>query len=441
MTQAQRRQRILKLALPIIGGMTSQNVLNLVDTAMVGVLGDTSLAGVGLGGFANFLLSAFVLGLGAGVQAMAARRVGQGDIHIAAVPLNGGLLLALGAAVPWSICLVALAPHYFPWLTSDPQVLAEGVPYLQARLVAMTALSMNYAFRGFWNAVDKSMLYMRTLIVMHASNIVLNWVFIFGNLGAPELGSLGAGIASSVSTFVGVGSYFLLGMRHARSSGFLRGIPDRRTIRTMVRLAVPAGAQQFFFAAGMTVFMGIVARVGTRELAAAKVLVDLILVGVLPGLGFGLAAASLVGQALGRGEPEDAKRWGYDVVRIAIATVFILALPAAIGPQWILRVFLHDPATLELARLPMRLVAIFLAFDVAGVVLMNALIGAGDTRRAMLVGTSLQWLLFLPVAYVVGPLFQLGLTAIFIANIVYRQLQSIVFLGIWKRGAWTQVKV
>ncbi|MDH4282081.1 MAG: MATE family efflux transporter, partial [Myxococcales bacterium] len=140
-----RRRRILALALPIIGGMLSQNVLNLVDTAMVGTLGDAALAGVGLGGFANFLLSAFILGLSAGVQAMAARRVGEGRRDETAIPLNGGLLLAVVIAIPWSVLLIALAPKYFPLLAADPSVVEQGVPYLRARLFAMFAMGMNFA--------------------------------------------------------------------------------------------------------------------------------------------------------------------------------------------------------------------------------------------------------------------------------------------------------
>ena len=87
------------MALPIIVGMLSQNVLNLVDTAFVGALGDNALAGVGLGGFLNFLTSVLVLGISAGVQAMASRRVGEGRRDQAAVALNGGLLIVLGFAV------------------------------------------------------------------------------------------------------------------------------------------------------------------------------------------------------------------------------------------------------------------------------------------------------------------------------------------------------
>ena len=441
MTTRERRRRILHLALPIIGGMISQNVLNLVDTGMVGVLGDEALAGVGLGGFLNFLLTAFILGLSAGVQAMAARRVGEGRDDETAIPLNGGLLLAICAGVPLSAFLIWTAPSFFPWVADDPRVVEVGVPYLQSRLVAMTAMGMNFAFRGYWNAIDRSMLYMSTLIVMHVANIFLNWVLIFGNLGMPEYGATGAGIASAIATWIGAFSYIVLGFVHARGAGFLRGLPSADTIRTIIRVTLPAGAQQFFFAAGMTAFMAIMAEVGTRELAASKVMVDLLLVGVLPGLGFGIACASLVGQALGRGDPDDAVQWGWDVVKVSTVVVALIALPAILVPEAILGIFLHDPETLALATLPMRLIAIFIATDTIGLVLMNALIGAGATKRVMIIATSLQWLLFLPAAYLVGPVLGWGMLAIWIANIVYRQLQSVAFAIEFKRGTWTEIEV
>jgi len=421
--------------------MLSQNVLNLVDTAMVGTLGDAALAGVGLGGFANFLFSAFVLGLSTGVQAMAARRVGEGRLAETAIPLNGGLLLALTIAVPWSALLISLAPEYFPLLTGDTAVVEQGVPYLQARLFAMFAMGMNFAFRGYWNAVDKSILYMRTLISMHVVNIFLNWVLIFGNLGAPELGAAGAGVASAIATVFGTASYFLLGRSYARGAGFLHGLPSRETMSTIIRLAAPAGLQQFFFAAGMTVFLMLVARMGTPELAATKVIIDLILVGILPGIGFGLAAASLAGQALGRGNAEDAKQWGWDVTKIAILVVGALSIPAVLVPEWLLSGFIHEPSTLALAKNPLRLVAGFLFLDAVGMVLMNALMGVGDTKRVMLIGTGFQWLIFLPAVYVVGPVMGLGLVVVFAAQVIYRGFQSLTFALMWKQGRWQSIEI
>ncbi len=441
MIETARRRRITGLALPIIGGMVSQNVLNLVDTAMVGSLGDAALAGVGLGSFVNFMATAFITGMAAGVQAMAARRVGQGRESESAVPLNGGLLLAAALAIPSSVVLVLLAPTIFPLLEDDPAVVADGTIYLQMRLIAMLAVGMNFAFRGYWNAVDRSRLYLRTLLVMHVTNIALNYVLIFGKLGLPELGVMGAGIGTAASTFVGTVYYFALGRRHARDAGFLSGLPDRATLAQMLRLSVPAGLQQFFFAAGMTVFFILVGMVGTQELAAANVLVNLMLVALLPGLGFGIAAASLVGQALGRGDHADARQWGWDVVKMAALTMGVLALPALLVPDLLLAPFIHNADTLALAEGPLRLVAATLAVEAVGMVLLNALLGAGDSRIVMVVSIGIQWFVQLPLVWFVGPWLGGGLVAIFAVYVGARAGLAGVFATVWARGAWGRIEV
>jgi putative MATE family efflux protein len=421
--------------------MVSQNVLNLVDTAMVGTLGDGALAAVGLGGFLNFLTSAFVLGLAAGVQSMASRRVGEGRYERAAVPLNGGLLLSVALAVPWSAFLFFATPHLYTALNDDPAVVSAGGPYLRARLVAMTAMGMNFAFRGYWNATNRTMLYLRTIVLMHVLNVGLNWVLIFGKFGAPELGAAGAGVASAIATYVGTCSYLYLGFRHARSEGFFHRIPDRETLRTIVRVSAPSSLQQVFFAAGMTAFFWIVGRVGTPQLAATHVLVHLMLVGILPGLGFGLASASLVGQALGRGDSRDAHQWAWDVARVTGLVVAVIAAPAVLFPETILAVFIHDPETRSLAVGPLRLLAVFMPLDAVGMVMMHSLIGAGDTRRTMIVSIGLQWALFLPVAYLCGPVLGLGLMAIWAANVVYRLLLGACCAALWRKGQWSRIRL
>ncbi|MCB9758743.1 MAG: MATE family efflux transporter [Alphaproteobacteria bacterium] len=436
-----RKRRILTLALPIVGGMVSQNVLNLVDAAMVGVLGDAALAATGLGSFAFFMSMAFITGLSSGVQAMSARRLGEGREDQTAIPLNGGLILALGLGLPLTVLLFHAAPDLYPLLIDDPEVIEIGTPYFQARLIGLTAVGMNFAFRGYWNGVNLSRLYMRTLVLMHAVNIFLNWVLIFGKLGMPAYGAVGAGMATAASTWVGMIYYVYMGLRYARGAGFLRGLPDAGTIRTMLRLAVPSGLQQFFFAAGMTALFRIVALVGTAEVAAANILIQLLLVAILPGIAFGLAAASLVGQALGRGDTADARRWGWEVVRLAALIVGVIALPGLFAPELILMGFLHDPETLALASAPLRILAAFMAVDTVGMVLLNALLGAGDTRKVMLVSVGMQWFLFLPAAYLIGPVLGYGLLGIFVAQAAYRGVQALIFAGIWHWGRWYEIDV
>lgn len=436
-----RRARILGLALPIIGGMISQNVLNLVDTAMVGQLGDAALAGVGIASFVNFMAFAFVTGMAAGVQAMAARRKGEGADSETAVPLNGGLLLAAVISIPASAILFWLVPSFFPWFENDPEVVALGGDYLQCRLVAMVAVGMNFAFRGYWNAVDRSRLYLRTLLVMHVVNIALNYVLIFGKLGFPALGVVGAGLGTAISTFVGTAYYFWLGMKHARDAGFLRGLPDRGTLGRMLKLSGPAGLQQLLFAAGMTVLFTLIGKIGTAELAAGNVLVNLMLVAILPAIGFGIASATLVGQALGRGQVDDARGWGWDVCKLAMAVLVVLGLPGLVFPELILGVFIHNPETLALAVAPLRIVAATLVFEAVGMVLLNAHLGAGATRRVMGVSIGIQWGLQLPMVWFAGVYLGWGLTAVFAVQVIARVIQAAFFALSWKGDGWSKVEV
>jgi putative MATE family efflux protein len=389
---------------------------------------------------------AFVTGLAAGVQAMASRRKGEGRDSETAVPLNGGLVMVVVLSIPLSIGLIIAAPYFFPVLNSDPNVVDIGVPYLQSRLVAIVAVGSNFAFRGYWNGVSMSRLYLRTIVVMHVCNVVISYILIFGALGAPELGATGAGVGTAISTFIGTAYYFYLGAKHARAGGFLRGIPSWETMRSMIRLSVPSGVQQTFFAAGLTVFFVIVGKVGTVDLAAAAVLINITLVAILPGLGLGLAAASLVGQALGRKDADEAEAWGWDVVRVAAVVMGVLGLPMLIAPQLILAPFFdasipREAAALELAQLPLRLVGATIIFDAVGMVLLNALIGAGATRVAMIVSIVAQWGVFLPIAYLVGPILGGGLLAIWIAQIAYRSGLGVVLALMWRRRSWASIEL
>jgi putative MATE family efflux protein len=420
--------------------MVSQNVLNLVDTAMVGTQGDAALAAVGLGSFANFVAMAFITGMSAGVQAMSARRKGEGREDTLAVPLNGGLLLALGLSVVASAVLWALTPVLFPLLSPDPAVVEIGVPYLRARLLGMAAVGLNFAFRGYWNGVGRSGNYLMASITIHSANILLNYGLIHGHFGLPQLGAVGAGVATTISVYLGTAVYGAQAWREARGAGFLRGLPDRETLRTMVRLAVPAGVQQELIALGFLAYFRVVAAVGTQELAAAQVLQNLYLVAMLPGLGLGLAGASLVGQALGRKDASDAKRWGWEVAGTAAVVMVGLGLPGLFFPEPLLAVFLQDPATRALAVLPLRLAAASLLVDAVGIVLLNAMLGAGAARTSLAVGAGCQWLLGLPLAILLGPVAGYGLVGLWASQVIWRTVQAVTLALLWRRGDWARAR-
>ena len=436
-----RRQRIVILALPIIGGMVSQNLLNIVDTAMVGFLGDAALAAVGLGGFVVFMCQALILGISTGVQTSAARRKGEGSPERAAALLNTALVIVLVVAPLFSIVLMQMAGPVYPYLNADPEVITRGVPYLEWRLGAIVFVGMNFAFRGYWNALDLSRLYMSTLIVMHATNIVLNYVLIFGKFGAPALGVTGAGMASALSMVVGTVVYFYLGLKHVRKDGFLRCMATRSETVSLIRVTIPAGVQQLFFAAGLVAMFWIIGRIGTPELAAANVLVTVLLFAILPGLGLGLACATLVGQALGKREPDDAYRWAWDVTKVTVVLLTVLGLPMWLVPDLVSSIFIHEDSTRELARWPMRIMGLTMPIEAIGFAFMHGLLGAGDARRVMFVSIGTQWLLFLPLAFVIGPLLGYGLLGVWLWQGVTRAIQSTLFFTMWKSRKWQHIEV
>ncbi|MBT3536572.1 MAG: MATE family efflux transporter [Rhodospirillaceae bacterium] len=436
-----RLNRIGHLALPLVGAMMSQTVLNLVDTAMVGFLGTDALAGVGTGSFVAFMATALVMGLSSGVQAMAARRVGEGRGNESAVPLTGGLVLALLVGLPLTIVLLALSASIFPLINSTPGVVNAGLPYYDALLLSITAVGMNFAFRGYWTGTSQSRVYMYVLLFIHVANAAISYTLIFGKFGMPELGTRGAGLGTTIALFLGTAIHFVLAWKRARKNGFLRRIPRRETMATMLQLAIPTAIQEFLFAAGFTAIFWIVGRMGTAETAGTNVLITMALVAILPAVGLGLAALTLVSEALGRNEPDEAYRWAWDVTKVAVVSLGLIGLPALLVPDLILAGFIYDPDVIAMTRPSLRLMGGTMFIDGIGLVLLHALLGAGAAKQVMVVSVGSQWLVGLPLAWLVGPQLGLGLFSVWTTQALYRTIQAAVFVELWRRRGWAGIKV
>jgi MATE family multidrug resistance protein len=286
-----------------------------------------------------------------------------------------------------------------------------------------------------------SRVYMQTLIIMHACNIILNYALIFGHFGAPALGVTGAGMASAISMSIGTLVYMFLGFRHVAEGCFLRCMATRAETLSLVRVSIPAGLQQFFFAAGLVVMFWIIGQIGTPELAAANVLVTVLLFAILPGLALGIACATLVGQALGKRDPDDAYQWTFDVAKLTVVLLTVLGLPMLMVPDLVSSIFIHESTTRDLARWPMRLMGLTLPIEAVGFAFMHGMLGAGDARRVMLVSIGTQWLLFLPLAFVIGPVLGYGLIGVWVWQGVTRATQSWLFLSMWRGRGWQKIEV
>lgn len=440
--QGGRVRRILAIGVPILGGMGSSALLSLVDTAMVGWLGSAELAAVGLGSFASWIYLGFFQGLTIAVQALVSRRVGQGRIDEAGASLNAALIL-LGLVAPTSAAVLWWAtPTLFALLNDDPAVLAAGVPYLRWVIAQSLFTGAIYSFNGFWNGIGRSRMYIAPLVVMHVTNAVLAYALIFGHFGLPAMGTEGAGLATALASVVGCVLYLILAHRHARPLGFMRARPTRDEIGAVMRLAIPGGLQQLFDTLALTLMYRIVGAIGTVELASYAVLINLVGLVGLPAFALGSAGAALVGQALGRSNVDDASRWAWDVLRVGAVGLALIGVPFWLLPDLIASIWLHEPAALDVARTPMRILGAMIVINGAGYMLAAMLNGAGDVRRVTWVNLVTQWLWLLPGAWLFGPVLGFGLLGVWCMHqFGFRALQSVIYVLIWRRRRWAHVQL
>lgn len=441
MITKQRIKEILNLALPVTVGLSSSFVMAMIDLAMVGRLGTAAVAAVGLGGFSYALISAFLAGVTPAVQGIVSRRIGEGASGPKCVPLNGGILLALAVGIPVSALCWWLAPMYFSLISSDPEVVAQGTPYLRALLVGLTATGIDNAFQGHWAGVGRTRVYMLNILFVNALHVALNYVFIFGHLGVPAMGVSGAGVASSISVFVSMLIYIVVTAKAYRGEGFLTRKPDAPLVTSMVRIGIPAMMEAGFFALGFVVFYWIVGHIGTPELAATNVLVRISILMDLFAQALGMASITLVSRTLGEGDPEGAAAWGWDVAKIGVLWITLLGAPLVVAPEFCLSLFLTDPATVQLAILPARLTGATLGLASLIYIFASTLMSLGDGKRVLLVSFATQWILFLPAVWLVGVTLQGGLLGITLVQLAYGALATSLITLIWRDGRWKQIRL
>ncbi|MEJ2756308.1 MAG: MATE family efflux transporter, partial [Gammaproteobacteria bacterium] len=177
------------------------------------------------------------------------------------------------------------------------------------------------------------------------------------------------------------------------------------------------------------------------EVAVAHALVTLMLFMILPAMGIGMAAATLVSQALGQGEPEEAYWWAWRTSMVCIAILFIPGLLLITVPDAVLSLFFHKPALIELGRTPLQLTGWMVGVEAIVMILPQALLGAGASQVVMRITVLSQWGMFLPLAWAIGPWSGHGLWAIWILHSVYRLMTAIIFAYYWIRKDWQRIHV
>jgi MATE family multidrug resistance protein len=161
----------------------------------------------------------------------------------------------------------------------------------------------------------------------------------------------------------------------------------------------------------------------------------------MPAGGLGIAGATLVGHSLGAEEKENAHIWGWEVVRVSVIILATIGLPLWIAPEFVLRLFTPDQALIDLGATPLRILGLGIGFEVAAIIFTQTLLSAGASKQVMLTNLLMQWVIFLPLAWLLGPTLGFGLTGIWLLQAAQRITLSLIYGAIWHKRHWAHINV
>lgn len=439
-------RRLLALALPILFQNLITNSLGLVDTFMVGTMGQGPLAGVTLANIPVFVVQLMMFGIQSGSSVLISQYRGKGDTESINRVMGIGIYAAGFIGLVFALVMGFFPLQFMTLFGDDPQVVATAARY--ARIVGWS-----YFFDSFvqvYNGVHRAMgdpkrgLYI--LGVSMACNTFLNWVFIFGNLGAPQLGVEGAALATLLARVlacaIAVGWAVLDKQFKLEPALLFR--PGGEMVRRFVRFATPVMCNETFWGLGTSIFPTIMGHMeGSEEILAAYAIAgnitNLCTVGVFAIAG---TAAILVGQEIGSGRADQVRSLG--ALLDALAFLFGMAAGAAFLALLHLLVipvlyplFKLTPSAGDICTMMLTMVFVFLplrSFDTTNIV--GVLRGGGDVKMATLIDLTPLWVVALPIAALSGLVFRLGIFWVYLGMMSESLVKS--FVGLWRfrSGKW-----
>ena len=389
----------LALAAPLAAANLAQMAMAVTNTVMVGRLGAMPLAAAGLGGMLYFTGGVMLQGVLSAVAPLTAHALGAGDRRAAGRVAGAGLVLAVLLALPFVAALTSL-DLVLRALGYDAALAAEIGRYLRAIAWGGPAFLGFAVLRSLLAALSHTRSVMAVVLICVAGNAVLNWVLIFGHLGAPPLGAPGSGYASAINQWLmlaGLGLCIRMVPRLAALRLLRNAFAPRRVeMAKILRLGWPIGGMRgievgVFMTAG--ILMGLL---GAAALAAHQLVLNCAGITFMVPLGIAQAATVRVAYELGAGRAHAARRAGFVALALGIGFMVAAAVVLWIAPEAIIAVYVDsaDPAnreTVQIARHLLVIAALFQVFDGTQVITAGILRGYRDTMVPMLLATFGYW--------------------------------------------------
>ena len=450
-TQGSIRQAIILLAVPMILELILESVFAIVDMFFVSRLGSNAMQTVGLTESVITIVYTLGMGLGIGTTAVIARRIGEKNPDAAAHAGAQAILISLLITIIISVSGFIYAPDILKFMKAAPEIIQEGEIFTRIMLGGSLVIILLFLINGIFRGAGDAAIAMRSLWIASGINIILCPTLINGYGPFPELGLKGAAIATTIGRGIGVlyQCYHLFGRKGVVKIKMVHFNWDWPLIRSIVKVSWPA-VVQFFIASGSWIILTrLVAELGGKDASSGyQIALRNAVFFILPAWGLSNAAATLVGQNLGAKQPERASQSvlltaRYNAIFMSgVMLLFVLfASPiVSIFTRNMTQEFDKD-AVQSVGTIALQIIGTGYIFYGIGMVMIQALNGAGDTRTPTWIHFIGFWLFQIPLAYFMAKVLGWGPIGVFIAIPVAETAIAIAAWVFFKKGKWKKVIV
>jgi len=441
---------VLAISLPLVASMGSITLMQFTDRVFLANYSLDAIAAALPAGIASFTSIAFFMGVANYTNAFVAQYTGARALNRVGASVWQGIYFSLMSGVLLAL-LCLISPSLFDLIGHSPDIRILEVRYfniltLGAGLVIVgSALACFYTGRGLT----------RTVMVVHMAgaviNIPLDYCLINGVGPFPELGITGAAVATvtAYGTIVAMLALLVFGKENRRTFATWKARAfDPELFRRLMRYGLPSGFQFFLEIFGFTFFIQMLGRLGDLELATSNIVLSIESLSFLPMVGFHIGNATLVGQAVGKGCPEEGVAATTSALHITLAYMTLISAVFVLAPRPLLSLFKashyaseHYAEIMDLGVILLRFVAVFCFFDALNLIFSGAIKGAGDTRFIMWTIAALSLgVMILPI-YVAVEILGAGIYAAWTLATFYVCALGLAFMLRYRQGKWKKMRV
>ena len=436
-------RRIWNVAYPIILGSVAQNLINFTDTAFLGRVGKIALGAGALGGIFYLAVMMLGLGFGTGAQIIIARRYGEKEYKkIGPVVDHSAIFLFALAAITFALLQYG-SDALLKQAVRSEAVLDETILYLNIRSFGVFFAFMNMTFRAFYVGLTKTKVITYTTFVMAMVNIVLDYMFIFGRWGAPEMGIEGAALASVIAEAFALAFfivYTVITINFADYNLFRFMTFSFSRLGKILRVAVPVMMQSFISLSVWFVFFLFIEKLGEMALAVSNIIRSVFVVLMMPIWGFATATNSLVSYLRGKDKDEEVMSLVAKIVVLCFLGVLVIVSIGAVFPRFVMEVYTNDPDLVAMGIPVLYVVSGGALFLSIGFILFNGVSGTGKTNISLMIEVGVLTI-YLVYVYQMVYRFDAGVTETWTAEWLYGSLLAILSFVYLRFGNWRKSRI